>query len=57
MPGLRVFLQILPPIRIGGRSRKSQYQFTLQGTDLDELYRGRRTLEAKLRAAAASCRT
>ena len=30
VPGIRVFLQNPPPIRVGGRFTKSQYQFTLQ---------------------------
>ncbi len=49
VPGIQVFLQNLPPIRIGGRLTKSQYQFTLQGPDTDELYRYAPILEAKLR--------
>lgn len=49
VPGIQVFLQNLPPIRIGGRLTKSQYQFTLQGPDTDELYRYAPMLEAKLR--------
>ena len=32
-------MQNLPPIRIGGQLTKSQYQFTLQSPDTDELYR------------------
>ncbi len=38
IPGLRVFAQNPPTIRIGGRLGKSQYQFTLQSTRTDELY-------------------
>jgi hydrophobic/amphiphilic exporter-1 (mainly G- bacteria), HAE1 family len=49
IPGIQVFLQNPPPVRIGGRLTKSQYQFTLQGTDLDALYRYAPLLEAKLR--------
>ncbi len=49
VPGIRAFLQNLPPIRIGGQLTKSQYQFTLQGTDTDELYRLAPMLEGKLR--------
>ncbi len=47
--GVRAFLQNLPPIRIGGQLTKSQYQFTLQGTDTEELYRLAPELEGKLR--------
>jgi HAE1 family hydrophobic/amphiphilic exporter-1 len=49
IPGMRAFLQIPPTIRIGGRLTKSQYQYTLQGSDLAELYRDAPLLEAKMR--------
>jgi HAE1 family hydrophobic/amphiphilic exporter-1 len=39
IPGMRVFPQVPPPIRIGGNLTKSEYQLTLQGTDTKELYR------------------
>jgi len=39
VPGIRAFAQNPPPIRIGGRLSKSQYQYTLQGADVNELYR------------------
>jgi HAE1 family hydrophobic/amphiphilic exporter-1 len=48
--GIRIFMQNLPPIRIGGVLTKSQYQYTLQGPDTDELYKAAPELEAKLRA-------
>jgi HAE1 family hydrophobic/amphiphilic exporter-1 len=48
--GIRIFMQNLPPIRIGGTLTKSQYQYTLQGSDTDELYKTAPALEAKLRA-------
>ncbi len=48
--GIRIFMQNLPPIRIGGTLTKSQYQYTLQGSDTDELYKAAPELEAKLRA-------
>jgi hydrophobic/amphiphilic exporter-1 (mainly G- bacteria), HAE1 family len=38
VPGIRVALQNPPPIRIGGQLTSAQYQYTLQGSDLDELY-------------------
>ncbi|MFI5165232.1 MAG: efflux RND transporter permease subunit [Thermoanaerobaculales bacterium] len=50
VPGIRVYLQNPPPIRIGGQLTKSQYQFALQGPDTAELYRVAPLLEAKLRA-------
>ena len=38
VPGLRVFPQNPPPIRIGGQLTKSQYQYTLQALDTAVLY-------------------
>jgi HAE1 family hydrophobic/amphiphilic exporter-1 len=49
IPGIRVFLQNLPPIRIGGMLTKSQFQFSLQSPNTEELYRNSAILEAKLR--------
>ena len=49
VPGIRVFLQNPPPIRIGGYSSKSQYQFALQSPDTNELYRYASDLEARMR--------
>jgi HAE1 family hydrophobic/amphiphilic exporter-1 len=49
VPGIRVYMQNLPPIRIGGQLTKSQYQFTLQSPDTQELYHHARELESKLR--------
>jgi HAE1 family hydrophobic/amphiphilic exporter-1 len=46
--GIQMFMQNLPPIRIGGRLTKSQYQFTLQSPDTNELYRYSTEFEAKL---------
>jgi HAE1 family hydrophobic/amphiphilic exporter-1 len=39
VPGIRAYLQNVPPIRVGGRLTKSEYQYTLQGTNTKELYR------------------
>ena len=50
IPGIRVFLQNPPPIRIGGTLTKSLYQFTLQGSDTEELYRFAPLIESKFRA-------
>ena len=38
IPGFRLYLQNPPSIQIGGRQAKSQYQYTLQGPDIDVLY-------------------
>ena len=58
---MRVFLTNPPAIRIGGLQARSQYQFTLQDPDTDELYGSRRSFEAALhnvpRAARTSTRT
>jgi len=37
VPGGSLFLQAMQDLRIGGRSTGAQYQYTLQGTDLNEL--------------------
>ncbi len=50
VPGIRVFMQNLPPIQIGGRLSKSQYQFTLQSTDIQELYTHAPLFAEKLRS-------
>ncbi len=39
VPGIMAFMQNPPAIEIGGRLTKSPYQFTLQGTDSQQLYR------------------
>ena len=50
IPGIKVYPQILPTIRIGGMLTKGLYQFTLQSPDIVELYRYAPMLEAKMRA-------
>jgi HAE1 family hydrophobic/amphiphilic exporter-1 len=50
VPGIRAFPQNPPPIRIGGQLTKSLYQYTLLGSDTDELYRYAPILEAKMRS-------
>ena len=49
VPGMRVFFQNPPPIRLGGRLTKSQYQLTLQSTDTADLYEFAPKLEAEMR--------
>jgi HAE1 family hydrophobic/amphiphilic exporter-1 len=39
VPGFSVFFQPIQNIQLGGRLSKSQYQYTLQDGDLEELYR------------------
>src|SRR5882724_8846202 len=48
VPGMRVYLQNVPVISIGGTVSKSLYQFTLQSTDIDALYQNAGMLERKL---------
>ncbi len=50
IPGLNVFMQIPPTIRIGGSLTKSQYQYTLQSPDTAQLYGDAPKLESALRA-------
>jgi HAE1 family hydrophobic/amphiphilic exporter-1 len=47
--GMRVFMQNIPTIRIGGTLSKALYQYTLQDTDLQELYHWVPIVEAKMR--------
>jgi HAE1 family hydrophobic/amphiphilic exporter-1 len=49
IPGLKVYPQNIPPIRIGGKVTKSEFQYTLQDADTTELYHWAPILEAKLR--------
>src|SRR5438552_1612424 len=49
VPGMNVFMQVPPAIQIGGRPSKSQYQFTLQGTDIGVLDTAAKRLEARMR--------
>ena len=51
VPGVQVFVQNPPTIRIGGRQSKALYQYTMQGTNLTALYKGAQEVEAKLRAS------
>jgi HAE1 family hydrophobic/amphiphilic exporter-1 len=48
IPGIRVFLTNPPSIRIGGMMTRSQYQYTLQSPDTEELYRVAPQFEAAL---------
>ncbi len=49
VPGIQVFLQTPPTIRIGGQLTKSLYQLTLQSPDTQTLYRATTTLEDKIK--------
>ncbi len=49
VPGIRAFLTSPPAISIGGMMTKSQYQFTLQSPNTEELYRAAPMLEQKMK--------
>ncbi|HEX9248393.1 MAG TPA: efflux RND transporter permease subunit [Gemmatimonadaceae bacterium] len=49
VPGMNVYMQVPPAIQIGGRPSKSQYQFTLQGTDIALLDTAAKRLELRMR--------
>ena len=48
IPGVRAYLTVPAALRFGGRMSRSQYQFTLQAPDTDELYARGRDLEAEI---------
>ncbi len=50
IPGIRIFLQIPLPVRIGGQLTKSLYQYTLQGSETKELYQAATLMESRIRA-------
>ncbi|MBF0540764.1 MAG: efflux RND transporter permease subunit [Nitrospirae bacterium] len=49
VPGIMMFMQNLPLIRIGGMLTKSQYQYTLESQNASELYKYSQILEGKMR--------
>lgn len=49
VPGIMMFMQNPPPIRLEATSSKAQYQFVLQSPDTEELYRHAAAFETKLR--------
>jgi len=53
VPGMRVYPQVLPTIRIGGQLTKAVYQYTLQDADLQELYQWAPRLYERLRVLPA----
>ena len=53
IPGMKVYLQNIPPVRIGGKVTKSEYQYTLQDDDTQELYHWAPLLESKMRGLPA----
>ncbi|HXF18762.1 MAG TPA: efflux RND transporter permease subunit [Burkholderiales bacterium] len=53
IPGMKVYLQNIPPVRIGGKVTKSEYQYTLQDAETQELYHWAPLLESKMRSLPA----
>jgi HAE1 family hydrophobic/amphiphilic exporter-1 len=49
IPGINVYLQNPPTIRLGGSLSKSLYQFTLQDADIKELYEWAPKMEARMK--------
>ena len=50
IPGIRAFMLNQPPINLGGGGQnRALYQFTMQDTDTDELYKWAPVLEAQIR--------
>ena len=47
-PGMRVYLQNPPTIRIGGQVTKSLYQLSMQSPDKQELYQGSQKLQKEI---------
>jgi HAE1 family hydrophobic/amphiphilic exporter-1 len=53
VPGVQIFIQNPPPIRIGGMQTRALYQYTLQGPDTAELYAAAQKFEKELGALPA----
>jgi HAE1 family hydrophobic/amphiphilic exporter-1 len=53
VPGVQIFIQNPPPIRIGGMMTRALYQYTLQGPDTAELYAAAQKFEKELSALPA----
>lgn len=49
-PGLRVFLRVPPAINIGGRPTKALYQYTLYGSDFNDLYDAAEKIESVMKS-------
>jgi HAE1 family hydrophobic/amphiphilic exporter-1 len=48
IPGIEVYMQNPPTVRIGGQVSKSLYQYSMQSPDREELYATARTLKSAL---------
>ncbi len=50
VPGIMMFMQNPPPIRLEATLSKAQYQFVLQSPETDDLYKSAAAFEGKLRS-------
>ncbi len=50
VPGIKVYMQNPPTIQLGGRAARSQYQYTLQSPDTEELYKYAAIMEQKIQS-------
>ncbi len=50
VPGIKAYPYLPPPIRIGGMSSKSLYQFTMQSPNTEDLYANAAVFESKVRS-------
>lgn len=50
VPGIKVYMQNPPTIQLGGRMSRSQYQYTLQSPDTEELYKYAAIMEQKIQS-------
>jgi len=48
LPGVQVYIQNPPPIRVGGMMTRALYQYTLQGPDVEDLYASAQEFEKEL---------
>ena len=55
--GARLYMQAAQDVRLGGRPTRTQFEFTLQDADLDELNQWAPKILAKMADAARSCAT
>jgi HAE1 family hydrophobic/amphiphilic exporter-1 len=50
VPGARLFLQAAQDVRVGGRPSRTQFQYTLQGSDIEQLNEWAPKILAKLKS-------
>ena len=50
VPGAKLFLQAAQDVRVGGRTSRTQFQYTLQGSDIEQLNEWAPKMLAKLKS-------